>query len=146
MSRKQRRDFKFRKADVLRIMQDVDDDNACLGQLPLIVGWMMDKGLDIAPDDISVTEGACSIGGNCGHLRMVLQVGYFDEKLPWRARLGVSDEEHFDRCQNCEIMAYFPLERDSINDLLGFLEDAYAGKDSIREIADNVEHSYVEFK
>lgn len=145
MSRKQRRDFKSRKADVLRIMQDVDDDNACLGQLPLVVGWMMDKGLDIAPDDIEISEGACFVGGHVKHLEMSLQIGCFDEEFPWRARLGVSDEEHFDRCQNCEIMAYFPLEKDSIDDLFNILEKAYADKEYIGKIADR-DKSFVEFK
>lgn len=144
MGRKSKRDYKSLKKEILEIVQGIDDDNACLGQLTLVVGWMMDKGLDIEPDDITISGGGCSIGGNCGCLYVVLQIGYFDESYPWRARLGVSDDEHFDRCSNSEIMAYFPLKRDSMDDLLGFLEDAYADKDSIRQIADN-EHGYVEF-
>jgi hypothetical protein len=105
----------------------------------------MDKGLDIAPDDIEISEGACFVGGHVKHLEMSLQIGCFDEKLPWRARLGVSDKEHFDRCQNCEIMAYFPLEKDSIDDLFDILEKAYADKEYIGKIADR-EKCFVEFK
>lgn len=140
-----RREFKSRRRECLEIVQGIDDDNACLGQLPLVVGWMIDKGLEIEPDDITISDGGCSIGGNCGRLYMVLQVGYFDEKLPWRARLGVSDDEHFDKCSNSEIMAFFPMRKNTVDDLFDTLEKAYKDNQYITKIAKG-EKPIVEFK